>query len=197
MQVRNSIRFLAWQLYAPTLLVARITDITPETLKARGISAIITDLDNTLVPWRRYKITEDVVKWLAELDRQGIKIVIASNTLHTGRLKQLADAMKIPFVDRVRKPFVGGFLRAMQVLGSSREQTAVVGDQIFTDMLCGNRLGLTTILLRPPLAKEEFLSTRMLRNLERWLIRKLQRRNMWPDYINGPPTDTETGGSAG
>ena len=180
-------RLLSWQSYTPKLVVARIVDITPDALKARGITAIITDLDNTLVPWRRYNIAEGVVEWLAELDRQGIKIVIASNTLHTGRLKQLADTMKIPFVHRVRKPFVDGFLRAMQLMNSGVAETAVVGDQIFTDILCGNWLGLTTILLRPPLAKEEFLSTQMLRNVERALIKRMQRRGVWPEYLSGPP----------
>ena len=175
--------FLNVKLYTPTLVAAKIEDITPEALKAHGIKAIITDLDNTLVPWRRYNVSENVVKWLAELEASDIKIVIASNTLHTGRLKHLADEMGIPFVDRVRKPFVGGFLRAMQVMNATVADTAVVGDQLFTDVLCGNRLRMTSILLRPPLAKEEFLSTQMLRNVERALIGFMERRGVWPGYL--------------
>jgi predicted HAD superfamily phosphohydrolase YqeG len=66
---------------------------------------------------------------------------------------------------------------------SDLPQTAVVGDQIFTDVLCGNKLGLCTILLRPPLAKEEFLSTMLLRNVERGIINLLQRRGLWPEYM--------------
>src|SRR5579883_2731136 len=104
-----------WRLLTPTQVVKKISDIQPADLAARGITAIITDLDNTLVPWRRYNIAEEVVGWLAELEKAGIKICIASNTLHTSRLKKLADEMRIPFVDRVRKPWVGGFLRAMQL----------------------------------------------------------------------------------
>jgi HAD superfamily phosphatase (TIGR01668 family) len=176
---------LSWKIYTPTVVVGRIADITPDALRNLGISAIITDLDNTLVPWRRYNVADEVVTWLADLERAGIKICIASNTLHTGRLRHLAETMNIPFVDRVRKPFVGGFLRAMQLMESTARETAVVGDQIFTDVLCGNRLALTTILLRPPLAKEEFLSTRMLRNVERALIARLMRRGLWPSYIGG------------
>jgi uncharacterized protein len=172
-----------WQLLTPTQVVKSINDIRPETLKAQGITAIITDLDNTLVPWRRYDVTEAVVQWLAELEDAQIKICIASNTMHTSRLRKLSEQMKIPFVDRVRKPYVDGFLRAMQLMSSDLPQTAVVGDQIFTDVLCGNKLGLCTILLRPPLAKEEFLSTRILRNVERWIINTLQRRGVWPDYM--------------
>ena len=197
MASRSNNRILNWQSYAPKLVVASISDISSDALRERGITAIITDLDNTLVPWRRYNIADGVTDWLAELEQQGIKIVIASNTLHTGRLKQLADTMKIPFVESVRKPFPGGFLRAMKLMDSSREQTAVIGDQIFTDVLCGNLLGLTTILLRPPLAKEEFIWTRMLRNVEGWLISRLQRRGVWPAYFKTPtpPEELDTAAS--
>ena len=192
MAIYNLNRVLSWKAYTPTVVVARIDDITPDRLASLGIRAIITDLDNTLVPWRRYNIAEGVVEWLADLEKHGIKIVIASNTLHEGRLRHLAETMNIPFVDRVRKPFVGGFLRAMQLMGTTVQETAVVGDQIFTDVLCGNRLGITTILLRPPLAKEEFISTRLLRNVERFLIGRLQKRGLWPQYL-GNPTESSSG----
>jgi HAD superfamily phosphatase (TIGR01668 family) len=199
------------KLLTPSQVVKKVGDIRPADLKARGITAIITDLDNTLVPWRRYNIAEGVVDWLAELERENIKIVIASNTLHTSRLKQLAATMKIPFVDRVRKPWVGGFVRSMAMMGSTPEQTAVFGDQIFTDVLCGNKLGLFTILIRPPLAKEEFISTMMLRFVENAIINILQFRGLWPKDkpsvgmspppSNGPgspatPSDTAEAGTS-
>ncbi|MDR3708858.1 MAG: YqeG family HAD IIIA-type phosphatase [Capsulimonadaceae bacterium] len=167
-------------LLKPSQVVRRIGDIRPAELKARGITAIITDLDNTLVPWRRYNIAEGVIDWLAELERENIKIVIASNTMHRSRLKQLADTMRIPFVDRVRKPWVGGFRRSMQLLETSAEQTAVVGDQLFTDVLCGNKLNMFTILLRPPIPKDEFISTVMLRVFENAFINIMQHKGLWP-----------------
>ncbi len=63
---------------------------------------------------------------------------------------------------------------------SHRKNTAVFGDQIFTDVLAGNRLGLYTILLRPPLSKEEFISTQLVRYVENGVIRKLRERGQWP-----------------
>jgi HAD superfamily phosphatase (TIGR01668 family) len=171
-----------WKLLNPTIVVETVKDdiLQPDALKSRGIRAIITDLDNTLVPWRHYEIAPGVVEWLARLEVAGIKICIASNTIHTERLQQLAETMKIPFVDRVRKPGTGGFRRAMALMGSHRKDTAVFGDQIFTDMLAGNRLRLTTILLRPPLSKEEFISTQFVRYMENFVIRRLRARGMWP-----------------
>ncbi|BDI32978.1 hypothetical protein CCAX7_50290 [Capsulimonas corticalis] len=168
------------QLLTPTWVVESVKDVDPAALKARGITAIITDLDNTLVPWRHYDIAPGVIEWLAKLEVEGIKICIASNTLHMERLKQLADTMGIPFVDRVRKPHTGGFLRSMQAMGSDYGNTAVFGDQIFTDVLAGNRLGLKTILIRPPLSREEFFSTQMVRYVENYVIRKLREQGQWP-----------------
>jgi HAD superfamily phosphatase (TIGR01668 family) len=165
---------------SPSWVVATVGEVDAAALKAGGIRAIITDLDNTLVPWRKYEIMPGVKEWLADLKEHGIKICIASNTLHTSRLKRLAATLDIPFVDRVRKPWVGGFLRSMQLMGSRREETAVFGDQIFTDVWCGNKLGLRTILLRPPLSKEEFIWTRLVRIGENIVIRRMMRFGHWP-----------------
>ena len=175
-----TIMSIFWKTLTPSQVVESVQQLEPETLKARGIEAIITDLDNTLVPWRHYEIMPGVVEWLAKLEVAGIKICIASNTIHTERLKKLAETMGIPFVDRVRKPRTGGFLRAMKAMGSHAENTAVFGDQIFTDILAGNRLKLHTILLRPPLSKEEFISTQLVRYVENGVIRKLRERGQWP-----------------
>ena len=169
-----------WNTLTPSQVVESVRELSPESLKAKGIEAVITDLDNTLVPWRHYEIMPGVVEWLAALEMAGIKICIASNTIHTERLKQLAETMNIPFVDRVQKPRTGGFLRAMKLMRSTRKNTAVFGDQIFTDVLAGNRLGLHTILLRPPLSKEEFISTQLVRYVENGVIRKLRERGQWP-----------------
>ena len=169
-----------WKLLTPSQVVQSVEEVHTDDLKAAGITSIITDLDNTLVPWRHYEIAPGVVEWLAKLEAQGIKICIASNTIHTERLKQLAETMNIPFVDRVQKPRRGGFLRAMRAMGSNAGNTAVFGDQIFTDMLAGNRLGLRTILLRPALSKEEFFSTQLVRYIENAVIRRLRKRQLWP-----------------
>ncbi len=171
---------ISWNTLTPCQVVESVKELEPDMLKSQGITAIITDLDNTLVPWQHYEVMPGVVEWLAKLEVAGIKICIASNTIHTERLKQLADTMNIPFVDRVQKPRTGGFRRAMKLMGSNAGNTAVFGDQIFTDILAGNRLGLHTILLRPPLSKEEFFSTQLVRYVENGVIRKLREQGQWP-----------------
>ena len=169
-----------WKKLTPTWIVDRVEEITPQALKVQGITAIITDLDNTLVPWRRYDISPKLTEWLADLKAHGILLCIASNTIHTRRLKQISDILGIPFVDRVRKPNVDGFVRAMKLMGSAPENTAVLGDQMFTDILAGGRLGLKTILLRRPLSAHELITTKWVRNLERIVVARLTSEGRWP-----------------
>ena len=104
--------------WTPTWWSDRPRMSIPRRSSARGINAIITDLDNTLVPWRKYDIAPSVIEWLAKIEVEFIKICIASNTLLMSRLQQLAETMGIPFVDRVRKPWVGGFVRSMDLMAS-------------------------------------------------------------------------------
>jgi len=164
----------------PTWIVDSMEEITPQALKTHGITAIITDLDNTLVPWRKYDISPRLIEWLADLKAHEITLCIASNTIHTKRLKQISETLGIPFVEGVRKPDPDGFVRSMKLMGSAPENTAVFGDQMFTDILAGRRLGLKTILLRKPLSDHELFWTKWVRNVERYVVAHLTDKGHWP-----------------
>jgi len=83
----------------------------------------------------------------------------------------VAERADVPFIARARKPRRRSFRRAMELMGTKPETTAVIGDQLFTDMLGGNRLGLFTILVTP-ISKEEFIGTRFMRFLEKLILKK-------------------------
>ena len=87
---------------------------------------------------------------------------------------QVAESLGIPFISRAQKPRRGGFHRAVFFLGVKPEETAVIGDQIFTDVLGGNRAGLYTILV-VPIARREFVGTKFSRAMEYFVLRRLQR----------------------
>ena len=59
-------------------------------------------------------------------------------------------------------------------MGSSAEETAVIGDQVFTDILGGNRMGLFTILV-VPINKREFIGTRVMRKFEIMVLREIRK----------------------
>jgi len=146
-------------------------DIDLEGLLQKGIRALILDLDNTLVKWHEAEVPAEVDHWVDQAKARGFKLCIASNALPE-RVKLIAGRLGIPYVSGALKPRRTPFRKALMRMDVVSQETAVVGDQIFTDVLGGNRLGLYTILTRP-LSRKEFPTTRMLRGLENWVIRKL------------------------
>jgi len=161
-------------LLCPSRYVRSVCDISPVELREQGVSAILIDLDNTLVAWRGYEILPEIKDWLDSVRKNQLKVCIVSNTRYARRLQQLAEELGVPFVNGTMKPRRGGFLEAIRLLGCGLNDVVVVGDQIFTDILGGNRLGLCTILVKP-LSRREFVGTKISRIAERlllWLLKK-------------------------
>jgi len=165
------------KLLCPAEHVESVVSIDVAKLKERRISALLLDLDNTLVPWQSYDVAPEIEAWISEAARQGMKFCIVSNTRTPTRLQSLAAELGLPFVRRGAKPRRGGFREALSILGAETAHAAVIGDQIFTDILGGNRLGLYTILVRP-LHPREFVGTKVSRFFERLVLRLLERRGM-------------------
>ncbi|MCS6775400.1 MAG: YqeG family HAD IIIA-type phosphatase [Chloroherpetonaceae bacterium] len=163
-------------LFCPDRLVNSVLEIAPAELRQQGIRGIILDLDNTLVPWRREEISPDVMAWLTRLKSEGFQLCILSNSVLSRRSERIATLLGCPNVRQARKPRRQGFRRAMEAMGTTPAETAVIGDQMFTDILGGNRSGIYTIMVRP-LHSREFLYTRLVsRPPERLLLRLFRRR---------------------
>ncbi|HEU4753674.1 MAG TPA: YqeG family HAD IIIA-type phosphatase [Armatimonadota bacterium] len=161
--------------FRPALRARHVAEITPELLAARGLRALILDLDNTLVPWHGREVAPAVSGWIRRMQAAGIALCIVSNTHRPGRLKELAGLLGVAWVPSGGKPRRRGFYRAMAAMDVTAEETAVVGDQVMTDIWGGNRCGLLTILV-DPLSPVEFIGTRVIsRNVERLLLRALEK----------------------
>lgn len=126
-----------------------IFDLNGSALAARGITLLLADLDNTLVPYGVSLPTDEVRAWNEELKAAGVTLFVLSNNRHADRPRVFCEALGIPFIGHAGKPKADSFFKAMERMGVSREKTAIVGDQIFTDVLGGNRAGVTTILVKP------------------------------------------------
>ena len=126
-----------------------VLDIRPEELRRHGITLLLADLDNTLVPYKTPLPTRELIQWREELNAGGVELFLLSNSRKPGRPKRFADALGIDFIGHAGKPKAGGYRNAMKRTGRTPEQTAIVGDQIFTDVLGGTLAGITTILVRP------------------------------------------------
>jgi hypothetical protein len=164
-------------LLVPDLIVRHVSDIPASVLQERGVHAVVTDLDNTLVGWHKYEATTEVLSWLSSLRDAGIGVCIASNTRRVPRLAQIADTLNILHVPQTaNKPGTAGLRHALRLLHTEPTQAAMVGDQLFTDIVAGNRLKMTTVLVNP-LEPHEFIGTRLIsRNMERLVLRGALRR---------------------
>lgn len=157
----------------PDRYAASVLDLSAQDLVADGIRGLIVDLDNTVVSWEASEPSAEVVRWVAALRAAGVGVCIVSNSL-TSRARRVGAALGVPVVSWALKPAPWAFRRALRVLGTSPSQTVLVGDQLFTDILGGNWVGLRTVLV-DPLSTREFPTTRLIRRLEALARRRLLR----------------------
>lgn len=170
-----------YKLFLPDEYVKDIFHITPGKLLEKGVKGVITDLDNTLVEWDRPEATPEIIEWMLSMKNAGIKVMIVSNNKEF-RVKSFCGPLGIPYLCQARKPLKKSFNKALTAIGFKREEVVMIGDQLMTDILGGNRSGLHTILV-VPVAKSDGFVTKFNRMLERRIMAKLKSRGMitWED----------------
>jgi uncharacterized protein len=162
--------------FLPNQHVQSIYEITPESLKERGIKGIITDLDNTLVAWDEACATPQLFEWLKRMQEAEIHVTIVSNN-NERRVRSFSEPLKIPFISKARKPLTRAFQKAVMEMGLYKEDVVVVGDQLLTDVLGGNHLGVHTILV-VPVAQSDGWMTRINRRIERFLLGMMRKNGL-------------------
>ncbi len=163
-----------YNLFCPKCIVDSLFDIDLNQLKALGIRGFILDLDNTIIPWDSKEMSLEITAWIQMLKTEGFQICIVSNN-YDKRVKAIAALFAIPYISRAYKPLKGGFRHGLEVMDLNPKEVAVIGDQMFTDMLGGNRLGLYTIWVKPLNAKE-FFGTRISRQFEKIVVYLLKTK---------------------
>lgn len=165
----------------PDQYVKSIYEIDFSLLKDKGIKAVITDLDNTLVEWNRAEATPEVQEWFKRLDEFGLKVTIVSNN-NERRVRAFCDPEKRVFIHSAKKPRRKAFRQACERMEVKTEETVVIGDQIFTDVLGGNRAGIHTILVVPVTQTDDWM-TKANRKMERYVLRNMKKRGLikWED----------------
>ncbi len=156
----------------PTHVFDRVHDVQPDWLAAHGLRALLLDADNTLVPRHAYHLDDETRAWIELLLSHQLRLAILSNSASPRQVAKMVADYDIPTLALARKPARSGFRRALQRLDVTPAETAMVGDQLFTDILGGNRMGLRTILV-PPCSTNDFIVYRLFgRTLERPLLRR-------------------------
>ena len=130
----------------PKLVASRLTDLKPELLQQRGIRLLMLDFDNTIVPYTTNVPTEEMHSWLEKMTKTDITICVVSNS-KKNRVKVFCKDYGIPCITHARKPFSDGITDCLELFRTPAEEAALVGDQIYTDVLGANCAGVTSILV--------------------------------------------------
>lgn len=162
--------------FLPSEYVKSVLHIDPKELKERGVEAIITDLDNTLVSWDQPDATEEIKEWFEKVKAEQIKVIIVSNN-NEKRVRIFSEPLNIAFIPKARKPLSKAFKLATNMLQIKKEHTVIIGDQLMTDILGGNRAGYHTILV-VPIAKSDGFFTKFNRMMERKIMKRLKKQGL-------------------
>ena len=132
--------------FLPRMIFPHLTDVTAEALRARGISFLMLDFDNTIVPYTTDVPTEKMLAWLEKMKASKVKIAIVSNSKNT-RLIRFCETYGLDYIRKAYKPRPKGLKECMARFHFLPEESALVGDQIFTDIVAANLAGVTPILV--------------------------------------------------
>lgn len=131
----------------PRVITQKLTDITPAFLKARNISLLMLDFDNTIVPYTTNTPTQEMEDWLKAMLQTDIRLCVVSNSKRD-RVKIFCEKYGIDCITHAKKPFSKGIKECIGKYGVRPEHCALVGDQIYTDTLGGNCSGVTSVLVK-------------------------------------------------
>ena len=157
----------------PKTYLNSVKDITIQFLIENKIKALILDVDNTLIDYYK-NLSDDVINWAHGLQGQGIKMYILSNTNKKEKVEMVARKLEIPYKLFAKKPSKRGFLKIQKEIKIEPENIGVVGDQIFTDVIGGNRCKMFTILV-DPVTPKDYWYTAWKRPIENKIKQKLKK----------------------
>ena len=152
------------------MVIDKLNDVSPNFLKDKGIRLVVLDLDNTLSPYGNFSVHDDIRHWIANAKRMGLDVVVLSNTWY---LRALISRyiVGVPVYYMAIKPFPFALWKILIRYGYAPDNTIVIGDQVFTDILMA-RLAGTNFALVKPISKKDGPHTRLFRLLERTHIAK-------------------------
>ncbi len=134
--------------FLPTLIFDQLTDITPEDLLSRGIRLLMMDFDNTIIPYTSTIPGDKLLRWLTAMQESPVCLCVVSNS-KKDKPGAFCRQYGVDYITHAGKPSTKGIRRCLAMYDLSPKQAALVGDQIYTDVLGGNRAGVTSILITP------------------------------------------------
>lgn len=132
----------------PKLIFHKLTDVTPDFLRRRGIELLMLDFDNTMLPYTSRFPSEELLDWIGEMKRGGIRLCVVSNS-KKDKAAGFCREHELACITHSKKPTGRGINQCLTRFAVQPARAALVGDQIFTDVLGANCAGATSILVKP------------------------------------------------
>lgn len=165
------------EIYVPDIYQENIYKIDYETLQSRGIKCLIFDLDNTLVTIKERFPREETKKLFDELKTKKFKIILASNSIGA-RVKPFSDNLKVDYICSSKKPHIDKINEYIKNSKFGLDEIAMIGDSMMDDVVCGNTIGITTVLL-DQIGKAEFPIARLKRIKEKKIQKRLRDKDLF------------------
>lgn len=160
----------------PDMYQKSIYSINYEKLYNCGIRCLLFDLDNTCVPYVEKVPSKKLIDLIDYLKDMGFKVILFSNATKK-RLEVFKNTLVVDCSYSSRKPSKRKFLKVLKMYNFDLSEVAIIGDQLFTDILGGNRVGIKTILVNP-MSKKDMPLTFIFRILERGQFKKFKKRGI-------------------
>ena len=160
-------------LFKPIAMKKDVLEITPGFLKKLGVKAVLLDIDNTLASYKSHEPINGAVEWVKTIQNAGFKVIVVSNNFEK-RVNPIAAKFGLPFITFAMKPLPFGYLRASKILGVKCRECAIIGDQIFTDVMGANLCSMKSVLLEP-IEVETGFSYDIRRGLEKGMRKRYNK----------------------
>ena len=165
------------EIYVPDIYQKNIYEINYDVLVSRGIKCLIFDLDNTLVTILETSPREETKDLFKKLKKMGFKIYIASNSIKA-RVRPFHEELKVDYIYSVKKPNPDKIAELISSTKFELSEIAMIGDSMMDDVVCGNTIGVTTILL-DQISKSEYPLAKLRRIKEKKIQKKLRDKDLF------------------
>lgn len=162
--------------FKPDQYIESFTKLKIETLKKRGITLFICDIDNTLVAHDVALPNDEVKSFIKSIKDEGIEVVLISNNVEE-RVSNFAKPLDVPYYPFAKKPLKLTYKKMLKDYQDAPSEVAIIGDQLLTDVLGAKRMKFYTILTKP-VAQKDLKCTKINRIFEQFIYWRLEKKKM-------------------
>ena len=153
----------------PDMYFKNVQSINIEDLKANHIEGIAIDVDNTLIDYTKV-VSDEVINWVRQVKDAGFQICILSNSNNKEKVSNVASTLQLDYIMFAQKPLKKGFKKILKRFNIPAQNIASIGDQVFTDVIGANRMGMISIYVEP-INKKEYWYTKWKRPIEAFILK--------------------------